>query len=135
MTSSAIKFTPAKGKSISNHCGITSYSDAFLIGALELTAQQTFPDENTFYRHYQTDKKGLELASMKAGELVTALHIAIKTIGVLMVYCEEEQIQQHQDNIGWLIAGLSELASDVSEANLNMQESISNYDRCAEGQK
>lgn len=133
--SDSIKFTPAPDNTIPTYDNATSYSDVFMVGALQLTSKPTFPDNSTHYRHYQTDKAGLELASMKASEIVNSLHDAIKVIGILTAYADLEGIQHHQADIGWLIAGLSELAGDVNDAHLDMKHSIANYDRYAEGKK
>ncbi len=125
---SKIKFTHAPNGEIEVNNGKTSYSDIFTIGALRVASETIFPGNQTYFTKYPTDKEGLEVAVLKSGELLTALHDAISVIGVLMAYANPKDIQEDIHSVSWLIAGLGELAEMVSSTESEMTHSLSIYD-------
>ena len=119
-----IRFNYAPEAHIEAQNGSTSFSDLFIVGAMALSAKSVCPGRMGFSQ-YPTDREGLKLTSMKADELLDALHDAIKVIGVLMAYAGPEEIAEEFQTISWLIAGLGELSGMVARASDEMDHALS----------
>jgi len=127
--SNTMKFTHAPTGEINVMEGKTSYADIFKIGAMTISSETKYPGGSFYFTQYPTDKAGLEIVSMKSGELLTSLHDAISVIGVLMANADAEEIQDELSSIAWVFTGLSELAEMVSSSRDDMEHTLAVYDQ------
>ena len=116
-----VKFHFADNGFVELATGKSSFSDLFVLGALQLTSKINCRES---CYEYPTDKQGLEKLIRKSNELLTHLHDGIGVLGMLMTDSKSEEPKENLHGLAWLLVGLNELSSSVAHNNAEMNHTL-----------
>lgn len=127
-----IFFPPGAFGVLNTGRGYTGWSSLRAIFAVLDTA--TLDDTAVTRIRYQTDRDGLLALLTECDKAQEAITDAMRTVGVLTVYADREQIGMVElGGIGWLTAGLAELKSDIDEAARAFAAALAHGDHLPDG--
>jgi len=122
--SSSIKFTHSDSGNLES-TGSTGLSLVTTIGALAHTSKLTRPEKGVIIKNYATDRAGLVDAIDKCKEANDFLQWSIQAVSVIITQVEDKgEIEGQLDAAMWLVAGLSELSSELNNVSSEMEVAL-----------